>query len=241
MTPSRKRRLLSLYLDYLVFAAVYQPVAWAIRSTGIVDNWWVALVVFGIVRSITTSVLNRTTPGQWALGIRTERTTTVDPRIRQRERWWTVAVGTLLVLEGSKNLVRWTQGLPIEPLLGASSPQWMATVAITILGGLNIAAGLLILRTRAIGALIGMGVLGVEALAAIVHREAFRAWAGEAVAARRALQGLPVREGEVEMMQALSTTILPGALTAGVICLLVVAIRFKGADHASPSRPAARA
>jgi hypothetical protein len=170
-------------------------------------------------------------PGQWALGMRSGPAPTVAPHVLARERWWTMTAAALLVLEGSKNAVRWTQGLPVEPLLGLAAPQWLATVAITILGGLNIFAGLLILRTRPLGAAIGIGVLGVEALAAMVHRADFHEWASQAVLARRSLQGLPVREGEVEMMQALTTTVLPGVLVAAAIWLLLVAAHFKRNGH----------
>jgi hypothetical protein len=231
--PSRKRRLLALYVDYLVFSAVYQPAAWAIRSTAPVDNWLVALAVFGGLRAVAAWVLKLTTPGPWALGIQAGTEATVDTRILERERWWTATAGTLLVLEGSKNLVRWTQGLPVAPLLGLSSPLWMATSAITILGGLNVIAGLLVLRTRLVGAVIGMGVLGVEALAAIVYRDDFREWAGQAVVARRTLQGLPLRQGEVEMMQTLNGTVLPAAIAVGVVWLLLIAVRFKSNDRPS--------
>jgi hypothetical protein len=233
-TPSRKRQLLAVYVDYLVFSAVYQPVAWAVRSTLPLDNWLVALAVFAGLRAVATWALKLTSPGQWALGIHAGRLPTVNPNILERERWWTAAAGTLLVLEGSKNLVRWTQGMPVEPLLGLSAPAWMAITAITIFGGLNLAAGLLVLRTRLIGAVIGIGVLGVEALAAIIHRDDFREWAGQAVEARRALQGLPLREGEVEMMQAMTATVFPAVLAIGAIWLLVVAMRFKGRSRVTP-------
>jgi hypothetical protein len=226
--PSRKRQLLAIYIDYLVFTAVYQPVAWTIRSSAPVDNWLVALAVFAALRSLVAWALKLTTPGHWALGIHVGQVVLVEPSILERERWWTATAGALLVLEGSKNLVRWTQGLPVEPLLGLSSPQWLATTAITILGGLNIVAGLLVLRTRSVGAAIGMGVLGIEAVAAMVHRDDFRQWASQAVIARRTLQGLPVREGEVEMMQTLTATVLPAVIVIGVIWLLVIAMRFKG-------------
>ena len=226
VSPSRKRQLLALYVDYLVFTAVYQPVAWALRSMAPVDNWLVALAVFLGLR-VAAWALKLVMPGQWALGIHGGQVATVEPRILQREQWWTATAGTLLVLEGSKNVVRWTQGLPVEPLLGLASPEWIATAAITILGGLNIAAGLLVLRTRLAGAVIGIGVLGAEVLAAMVHREDFRQWAGQAVVARRALQGLPVRDGEVELMQSLTDTLLPAVIALGVIWLLLVAVRFR--------------
>ena len=226
VTPSRKRQLLALYLDYLVFTAVYQPVAWVLRSMAPAENWLVVLAVFLGLRWVAWA-LKLVMPGQWALGIHGGQVATVEPPILERERWWTVLAGTLLVLEGSKNVVRWTQGLPVEPLLGLASPEWLATTAITILGGLNIAAGLLVLRTRSAGAAFGIAVLGAEVVAAIIHREDFRQWAGEAVIARRALQGLPVREGEVEMMQSLTATVLPLVIAVGVIWLLAVAVRFR--------------
>lgn len=235
--PSRKRQLLALYLDYLIFTAVYQPVAWALRSTVPVDNWLVTLAVFAVLRGAAAWALKLTMPGQRALGIQAGQVAMVEPRILERERWWTATAGTLLVLEGSKNLVRWTQGLPVEPLLGLSSPQWMAITAITLLGGLNVVAGLLVLRTRAVGAVIGMGVLGFEALAAMIHRADFREWASQAVVARRTLQGLPLREGEVEMMQTLTATVLPAVIAVGVIWLLIIAIRFKGSKRLTSPAP----
>ncbi len=230
ITPSRKRQLLALYVDYLVFTAVYQPIAWVVRSTATLDHWLVALAVFAGLRAVAWA-LKLWMPGQWALGIHTGQVALVESRILERERWWTATAGTLLVLEGSKNLVRWTQGLPVEPLLGLASPQWMALAAITIFGGLNVVAGLLILRTRLAGAVIGIGVLGAEVLAAMIHRDDFRQWAGQAVIARQSLQGVPLREGEVEIMQMLTATVLPAVIAVGVIWLLVVAVRFRGHDR----------
>lgn len=230
VSPSRKRQLLALYVDYLIFTAAYQPIAWVLRSMASVDNWFIAPAVFVGLRGVAWA-LKLLAPGQWALGIHGGQTLTVEPRILQRERWWTVAAGVLLVLEGSKNAVRWTQGLPVEPLLGLSAPEWIATTAITMFGGINIAAGLLILRTRFAGALLGIGVLGAEVLAAAVHRDGFRQWAGQAVVARRALQGLPVRDGEIEMMQFLMATGLPALIGVGVIWLSVVAVSFRADNH----------
>jgi hypothetical protein len=228
--PSRKRQLLAIYIDFLVFRAVYQPVAWTIRSTVPVDSWLVTLTVFAVLRGVAWA-LRLMLPGQWALGTSPGDDATVKPHVLERERWWTVAAGTLLVLEGSKNLVRWTQGLPVEPLLGPAAPSWMAITAITILGGLNVVAGLMVLRTKAVGAMIGIGVLCVEALAAMIHKDDFREWAGQAVVARRALQGLPVREGEVEMMQTMTATILPTVMVVGILWLLAIAVQFRGNEQ----------
>lgn len=237
MRPSRKRQLLALYIDYLVFTAFYQPIAWAVHSGVAAENWLVSLAIFVGLRGVAWA-LKVVLPGQWALGIQTGPVAEVNPRVLERERWWTATAGTLLVLEGSKNLVRWTQGPPVEPLLGSATPQWIATMAITVFGALNILAGLLILRTQWVGAAIGIGVLGAEVLAAIVHREDFREWAAQAVIARRALQGIPVREGEIQMMQMLTATVLPVVTAVGVIWLLATAMRFKRADNRLTSHAA---
>jgi hypothetical protein len=134
-----------------------------------------------------------------------------------------MAAGTLLILEGSKNLVRWTQGLPIEPLLGSASPEWLAILAKSALGALNVLAGLLVLRTNWTGAVIGSCALGVELLASLVYRSEFQQWVGRAVVARRALQGIPVREGEIQFMQAMTLNVAPLAMGVALIWLLAVA------------------
>jgi hypothetical protein len=61
----------------------------------------------------------------------------------------------------------------------------------------------------------------------MIHRDAFREWASQAVLARRTLQGIPVREGEIEMMQAMTATVLPAAIAVGAIWLVLVTLRFR--------------
>ncbi len=191
-----------------------------------VDHWLVALAVFAVLRGVAWA-LKLVMPGQWAVGIASRAHSDSGPAHPEE--------GT--VVDGDGRHIACAGGVeeygPVEsgasgtePLLGLASPEWIATAAITILGGLNVMAGLLILRTRLVGAVIGFGVLGAEVLAAMIHRNEFRDWAGQAVIARRELQGLPLREGEVEMMKT-TATVLPAVIAAGVIWLLVVAVRFR--------------
>lgn len=231
--PSRTRQLLALYVDYLVFTAVYVPVRWLMIQSTPTDHWWVSVAIFLALRGVAAA-LRLVSPGQWALGIHPRGARHLQ-FIRGRERWWTIAAGVLLVLEGSKNAVRWTQGLPVEPLLGGGTPQSTAVVAMTLLGALNILAGFLILRTHVAGAALGAGVLLAELFAAVLHREAFRRWAAEAVAARRALHGVPVRDGEIEFMQVVSTVVLPAAIAVGLIWLSAIAARFVRAGAQRPA------
>ena len=227
MKPSTKRRILAVYVDFLLFNGIYAPAAWLIEAAGGPrPNVIAHVLVFVVLRAALTRLLNAS-PGRWALGIVGGREAVLDEAISRREAWWTVLVGTLLVLEGSKNLVRWTQGLPPAPIFGLAIPDELAFVSISTLGALNLVAGLLILRTNMIGAIVGGGVLAVELAGTLVHRTAFQNWAVRAVAARRQLQGLPVRDGEVEFMQMFASVGLPIAMGVGVLCLLAVANRFR--------------
>jgi hypothetical protein len=229
--PSKKRQALVLYLDYLLFNAVYEPTAWMLNHGGPPSNWLVALAIFAALRAVVW-LMRWASPGSWALGIVTEPVVAQDSKILGREAWWTAAAGTLLILEGSKNLVRWTQGLPVEPLLGSGSPEWLAVLAKSALGALNVLAGLLVLRTNWAGAVIGMGVLGVELFASLVYRAEFQEWAAHAVVARRALQGIPVRAGEIQFMQTLAINVTPFAIGVGLIWLLAIAWRFRSGPTA---------
>jgi len=116
---------------------------------------------------------------------------------------------------------------PAPPILGLAIPDELAFVIISALGTLNLVAGLLILRTNLMGAIVGGGVLVVELAGTLAHRVEFQHWAVRAVAARRELQGLPVREGEVESMQMFASVGIPIAMGVGVLCLLAVANRFR--------------
>jgi hypothetical protein len=231
--PSKKRQALALYIDYLLFSAVYEPTAWILNYGGASANWLVALAIFASLEAVVW-LMQWASPGRWALGIVTEPVFGQESKIRDREAWWTAAAGTLLILEGSKNLVRWTQGLPVEPLLGSASPEWLAVLAKSALGALNVLAGLLVLRTNWTGAIVGVAVLAVELFASLVYRAEFQEWAARAVVARRELQGIPVRDGEIQFMQTVLTDVLPLAIGVWLIWLLAIAWRFRSEPADAP-------
>lgn len=215
--PSTTRKLLALYVDYLFFSALCAPAAWWLFRSGHGElHWFVELGTFLMTRLLVYGHFD-VTPGTWAVGY-SERTGFgyVQPTIVAAETWWTMTGGALLMLEGSKNIVRWTQGLPPPPFFGAGAPEHVVITAIVAFGVLNMTAGLLILRANYRGAIVAIGVLCVQLIATLWNARAFRAWAAQAVTARRQLQNVPVRPGEVEQMQAV-TTYLPAVLGLGVV------------------------
>jgi len=227
---SPRRRLLAYYIDFLVFTALYAPLAWALRSIISAPEPLTTVVVFILLRVIV-GFLRLRSPGESALGLDSGPSPMVHERLFTRERWWTMVAAVMLVLDGSKNVVRWTQGLPVEPLFGLAAPAWMATSAITALGAVKMMSGLLVFRTQWIGAAMGLVVLGVEMAAALVHREDFLRWAGQSLIARRAMQGRELHAGELQQALMFTSVVLPVVSAIGALWLVLVLVRFRSADR----------
>lgn len=225
MRASLKRLLLAVYIDFLVYASVLHVPSWLASRSLDFDASFLTWALFIAVEAVVW-LAGRGSIGRWALGIGPRPDLAVDGVLMTRERWWTMLAGVLLVLEGSKNLVRWTEGLPIAPFLGPDTPQWMAASMISTIGLLNICAGLAVLRAYWIGAAAGAVFCLLEVAGVLANRGAFEQWAAENVLARRALQGLPVRPDEVEVMQMLTVDVMPSAMAVGALALLAVALHL---------------
>lgn len=231
MRASFKRLLLAIYIDFLVYASVLYVPSWLVSEALEIDPSALTWAVFVAVEA-GVWLAGRGSVGRWALGIGPRPDLLVEPGLTTRERWWTLLAGVLLVLEGSKNLVRWTEGLPIAPLLGPDLSHVVAAATISALGLLNVGAGLLVLRTSWVGAVLGAVIIVAETAGTLLHRDAFRQWAADNVVTRRALQGLPVRPDEIATMQMLTTDVMPGVMALGAVWLIAVAVRFKRLDAA---------
>lgn len=112
-------------------------------------------------------------------------------------------------------------------MLGASASDITTLAAICVLGSLNMFAGVCILRGHPHGALVGMAVIAFEAVATLVHRDAFRQWAAASMRARRAIQGLPIQQAQLELMQDIASAYLPVLLLGGTLYLAAVAARLR--------------
>ena len=220
-TPASGARLgLAGTVDYLLFAAAFSVLAWPFSSAG--GSVAVRVLAFAVVETLTLRVAGAS-PGTLVLGIRrVEAGWGVDAPALGLETWWTLLTGVALVYEGSSNLVRFTDGLPPPPVFGLELAAPLAAAVVSLVGAANLAAGILVLRGSRIGPALGAAVLVLEGCSVAAAPEAVRAWIARLVPARRALQGLAVRDGEVAFMQSfLPTAAMVGAVFGTGLLLLV--------------------
>ena len=235
MQPCRRRRLLlAIYLDLLLFVSAAALASWLLRGGLGIDVGLGAIMLGFAVVELLALRWGRVSPGCWALGIvHADGTRVVLPAWPARETWWTLLIGALGVLSGAKEVTRWTQGLPPPPFMGLSLSWDQAAAVVTTNGLLSMAAAIGVLRTRARAALLGALLSAIASASWLLSWHQIPTWVAARTIARRAVQGLPVREGEIARMQ----WILPGgALVAGIVggvWLLCAWRRFHAKDRAA--------
>ena len=164
----------------------------------------------------------------------------VARRLKERESWLRIAAGTLMLNEASKSLIRWTMWTPPVPLFGHQTTETMGAV-VAMGGGVIealIAVSLLGVSVRA--ALIGIPYYALQLVSAVWSWSLWSDWAGEMMVRRRAYQNLPVRPGEVDMVQSFAAILtVGGALLMLVILALTIPRLLRGARTTiEPNAPA---
>lgn len=234
---SRARLILSVYLDFVVFSVV-----WAFLDYFVVrpSPDWQRLstpgkfVTFAILELLLHRVI-RWSPGQWLLSIRLleyrdlslpiessarRDVPFVSTHIKDSENWFTILTAALVLLEGTKGLVRWTMWTPPTPMFGAfvDAGAW-PFVAMTG-GAIECLIAYLLFRTRPV-ALVPAILYFITMLVSIVMSwNLWDTWVAESVRRRRAYQGIPLREREIEQAQALT----PEIVVLGVAFYLVIVV-----------------
>jgi hypothetical protein len=144
----------------------------------------------------------------------------VDSQIYFHEHWQTMLIGLLFVAEGSKQMMRWAMWIPPLPVFGIATNEASFAVYSMVLGGLLMYAGYMFLRLKRAGFWVGIGIAASIAVSTVLSWNQWDSIAQELLIRRRSFQGLPIRSGEVEFLQA----ILPEALVT--FLFLAIAILF---------------
>lgn len=220
---SRKRLVLAAYLDLVLFNTL-AALAWRYVAPGQEPPWLKYAVFLGLEAALMLVV--RWTPGEWLMSVRqiarawdaiepggkSAAPFLVNARVWKRESFWTAALGVFLIVDGAKEAVRWTMWTPPLPWFGTRlDPEWAM-----VSGLVSLALGALVLRVHAAAPLAVAGASAATATSVLMSWSLWPEFAQGMVTRRRAFQGLPVRPGEVELMQA--------ALAWGVLAILAAQI-----------------
>lgn len=233
-SASKKRRVLAVYVDFLLFSAAVALVLWALAKfdPSLADTpLWMQVTTFLIVEAIILKAV-AWSPGHWSLGIYRAAvpglgpTPVVSPEIARAERWWTVLLGVLIALEGTKMAVRWTMWHPPVPFMGAQLEFAPSAMFSVVMGGMLCAVGLFVLRCRPKAALVGMALYAIALMSGALSYELWSSWAAADVVARREYQGLPVRGGEIETMRRWAPMLVIGAPALMLAWLFAASRRF---------------
>ncbi len=234
---SRGRLALAIYLDWIVFSVPWAFVHYALLSVSPAWNNLSTLAKFILFAALEVTLhrLIKWSPGATLLSVRyahpidpaiprdvaaTTRRAVVNATVKARESWFTVLVGVLLLLDGTKTMVRWTMWAPPAPFFGdyVSDAAWPVVAVLT--GLLQCGLAVLFFRLRV---LAGVASAGYFALALLSTIQSWNLWDGgvaEMTRRRRAYQGLPVRADEIERMQSLTPEVLVVTLTLYIIAAI---------------------
>ncbi|MCD6346199.1 MAG: hypothetical protein J7L96_02135 [Bacteroidales bacterium] len=153
----------------------------------------------------------------------------MNSKIFQRENWLTILLGVLFIIEGTKQLVRWTQIFVPQPVFGFFPNDLTQIIIHIILGISSIIAGYWFLKLNIKGLFLGVSVALINIASDSLSWKLWNPVVEKMVVARRELQGLPVRDGEVEFMQSLFPEGMLVAAVLAIIAMLFTYKRFKEA------------
>ncbi len=222
---SKMRLLVSWYIDLLFFMTLWGLLSYFLRLNASIPSW-VPYLLFIAIRAISEKFIGSI--GYLFLGINKE-TKKVNPNIYNRENWLTILLGVLLILEGTKQLVRWTQMFVPQPIFGFFPDHTTQITIHVLLGVSSILAGYWFLRLNIKGFYLAVSVAIVNIASVALSWSLWDPVVENMVLKRRELQGLPVRDGEIEFMQSLFPEGMLLAATLALVATLFTYKRFKNA------------
>lgn len=213
-------RLLALYIDFIVigtFVTLGNYVAGLVADyiPGIGNDWYVEIGVSAgltaLVRMLGLSL------GEALLDYALDE---ADSEMRRR-LWPNLVLGTFLMLDGLKLMVRWSQVDVAVPVFGMIETTALKVAVLVAMGAVSVVAGAMLLAFRPMARIAAAGSLALSALSLALSWPVLDEAIGRVQVARREAQGLPIREGEIESMQAMLPFLSVGMLAVCIVLLLL--------------------
>jgi hypothetical protein len=213
-------RLLALYIDFIVigtFVTLGNYVAGIAVGyvSGAGSDWYVEIGVSAALTALARAL--GLSMGEALLDYALEE---VDAG-SSRRLWPNLVLGTFLMLDGLKMMVRWSLLDAVIPVFALTETTAVKVIILIAMGIISLVAGAVLLAFLPRARLTAAASLGLSSLSLAISWPVLDEAIGRVQVARRDAQGLPIREGEVESMQALLPFASAGMLAIAIIVLLL--------------------
>ncbi len=213
-------RLLALYIDFIVIGTFVTLGNYAVGFAmgyvpGIGNAWYIeigaAAGLTALARALGLSL------GEALLEHALDEAQAGSPR----RLWPNLVLGTFLMLDGLKLIVRWSQLDAVVPVFGLVETSVIKVVVLVAMGLLAVVAGAMLLSFTPGAKRLAAASLAVSALSLALSWPVMGEAIGRVQMARREAQGLPIREGEIEAMQAMLPLAAAGIIAIAIVLLLL--------------------
>ncbi len=233
VSASKKRLLLSAYIDYLYVSVLWTFLGYTLTSffTDIsalppLGRW----LLFGAYELLIFK-FNFPSIGAKFLSIGkfkyqafdkagktiTSHLSLVNSWIKANESWCSMIVALLFLTDGTKSLVRWMMWTPPMPFFGMQTSAQASIIIYLVIGAVEIGISFYLFRLNMRGFFIGYPYLILTSLSTLMSWNLWDSFAEEMVIRRKTYQGLPVKEDEIEFFQ----SIMPEAILIYLAMLLI--------------------
>lgn len=213
-------RLLALYIDFIVIGTFVTLGNYAFGVAmgyipGIGNHWYVEIGVSAGLTALARML-------GLSLGEALLEYALDEADFQRRGRLWpNLVLGTFLMLDGLKLMVRWSQLDVAVPVFGLVETTTLKVIILVAMGLVSVVAGAMLLAFQPMSRLAAAGSLALSALSLAMSWPVLEEAIERVQVARREAQGLPIREGEIESMQAMLPFLSVGLLAVGIVLLLL--------------------
>jgi hypothetical protein len=213
-------RLLALYIDFIVigtFVTLGNYVAGLIAGyiPGIGNDWYVEIGVSAGLTALAR-MLGLSLGGALLYYALDEAGSETHRRL-----WPNLVLGTFLMLDGLKLMVRWSQLDVAVPVFGMVETTAIKVIVLIAMGAVSVVAGAMLLAFRPMSRIAAAGSLALSSLSLAISWPVLDEAIGRVQVARRQAQGIPIREGEIESIQAMLPFLSAGMFAVGIVLLLL--------------------
>ncbi len=224
---SRKRRVLAIYFDFILFGTV-----WAVATnwmTPFFGSLWLRLAAFGVLESLlfrnyksiglyVLSVYRYPVGGGEVLG--------VNPAVKHKESWLTMIMASLLLLDGPRAVIRWTQFRPPKPYFGMVPDTSVAILYEVAFGVTEVFVAIAIFKMSRTGFWAALVLAAGIAVSTLMSLDQFSEYAQTYVRRRADYTG---RDFDPQMAEAMAPIVTYGTITVAAMlatCVLFYRKRF---------------